>query len=85
MARKIGVAVVSLGQYLGKDGRRRANNREVGIVMQHSDGRMYIELRADFDFGRIPVPPGGDRFFMGLRLDRGVEVRVPTREPGQEG
>ena len=57
MARKIGVAVVSLGQYLGKDGRRRANNREVGIVMQHSDGRMYIELRADFDFGRIPVPP----------------------------
>ena len=39
MARKIGVAVVSLGQYLGKDGRRRANNREVGIVMQHSDGR----------------------------------------------
>lgn len=85
MARKIGVAVVSLGQYLGKDGRRRANNREVGIVMQHSDGRMYIELRADFDFGRIPVSPGGDRFFMGLRLERGVEVRVPTREPGQEG
>lgn len=85
MARKICVAVVSLGQYLGKDGRRRANNREVGIVMQHSDGRMYIELRADFDFGRIPVPPGGDRFFMGLRLERGVEVRVPTREPGQEG
>ena len=85
MARKIGVAVVSLGQYLGKDGRRRANNREVGIVMQHSDGRMYIELRVDFDFGRIPVSPGGDRFFMGLRLERGVEVRVPTREPGQEG
>ena len=53
--------------------------------MQHSDGRMYIELRADFDFGRIPVSPGGDRFFMGLRLERGVEVRVPTREPGQEG
>ncbi len=85
MARRIGIAVVSLGQYLGKDGKRRANNREVGSVMQHSDGRLYIAMRADFDFGRIPVPPGGDRFFMGLRLDRGVEVYVPTREPGQEG
>ena len=85
MARKIGVAVVSLGQYLGKDGKKRANNREVGNVLQHSDGRVYVEIRADFDFGRIPVPSCGDRFFMGLCLERGVEVRVPTREPGQEG
>ena len=80
MPEKIGAVIASLGSREGKDGRKHANKRSVGYLMQHSDGRCYMIMNAAFDYGRIPVPPGGDAFFLEIRVPDGMKLDL-VEEP----
>ena len=82
MPRKLAVIRASLGWKDGKDGKKHRTLRDVGYLLQHSDGRAYLMLRADFDYGRIPVAPGGDAFFLELRTAPDRELAEVPREPG---
>ena len=84
MAVKIGEALVSFGKYMGKDGKQHAKNRKIGDVMQHSDGRLYIQADRAFNPGALPAKEGSDLFFIGLNIP-GVRVIHDNREPGWEG
>jgi hypothetical protein len=83
MANKIGEAIVSFGKYMGKDGKQHVKYREIGDILRHGDGRLYIEADRAFNPGAIPAREGSDRFFIWLKIS-GVKL-VPDRcEPGFE-
>lgn len=71
MAREIAKIWASLGKRVDDQGHERRVTREVGKLMIHSDGRAYLMMRADFDYGRIPVEPGRDAFFLEVALPSG--------------
>ncbi|MBQ9527064.1 MAG: hypothetical protein IJR68_05580 [Fretibacterium sp.] len=76
MPEKLGVAVASLGSCEGRDGKRHAKTKNVGYLIQHSDGRCYIMMDATFDYGRIPVGPGHDAFFLEVRVPDGLKLEL---------
>ena len=82
MPNKLGNVYASLGSYTGEDGKKHRTMRDVGVLLQHSDGRAYLMLRADFDFGRIPVAPGRDAFFLEVQVETGKELILAPKEPG---
>ena len=82
MSKALGKVWASLGTLTDRDGKKRRAMREVGVLLQHSDGRAYLMMHADFDFGRIPVEPGRDAFFLEIRTEEGKELALAQREPG---
>lgn len=80
MPEKLGTAIASLGSREGRDGKKHANKRTVGYLMRHSDGRCYMMMDGVFDYGRIPVPPGGDAFFLEIRVPDGLRLEL-VEEP----
>ena len=71
MAREVAKVWASLGTRTDSDGKKHRVTREVGKLLVHSDGRAYLMMRADFDYGRIPVEPGRDAFFLDVSLPSG--------------
>ena len=80
MPEKLGKAIASLGSYEDKDGKKHTKHKDVGYLLQHSDGRCYMMMNAVFDYGRIPVSPGGDAFFLEIRVPDGLRLEL-VEEP----
>lgn len=82
MPKQLGKVYASLGSYTDEAGKKHRTMRDVGVLLQHSDGRAYLMMRADFDFGRIPVAPGRDAFFLEVQTPPGKELILAPWEPG---
>lgn len=79
MPEKLAVITASLGSYEGEDGKKHSRPRDVGYLMQHSDGRCYLMMDATFDYGRIPIPPGANAFFLNVRVRDGLKINMAAR------
>lgn len=76
MPEQVGTATVSL-KYRDKAGKEGSKPRIIGKLMQHSDGKQYIEVDGYFDWQKF-LQSVGTCFFISLNCPN-------KRDPGQEG